>query len=44
MRPTGLAVTTSLYIADQSNNRVRRVDLATGVINTVAGTARRVQQ
>ena len=27
-----------LYIADQSNNRVRAVDLATGVICTVAGT------
>ncbi len=27
-----------LYIADQSNNRVRRVDLKTGLINTVAGT------
>jgi sugar lactone lactonase YvrE len=27
-----------LYIADQSNNRVRRVELATGRISTVAGT------
>ena len=27
-----------LYIADQNNNRVRAVDLATGVISTVAGT------
>ena len=27
-----------LYIADQNNNRVRAVDLATGVIATVAGT------
>ncbi len=27
-----------LYIADQSNNRVRAVDLATGVVCTVAGT------
>ena len=36
--PTGLAVTDeALYIADQSNNRVRRVDLATGIITTVAG-------
>ena len=36
--PTGLAVNDdALYIADQSNNRVRRVDLATGVITTVAG-------
>lgn len=36
--PTGLAVNDHyVYIADQSNNRVRRVDLATGVITTVAG-------
>jgi sugar lactone lactonase YvrE len=36
--PTGLAVTDeALYIADQSNNRVRRVDLVTGLISTVAG-------
>lgn len=28
----------TLYIADQSNNRVRAVDLATGQIRTVAGT------
>ncbi len=28
----------SLFIADQSNNRVRRVDLKTGLISTVAGT------
>lgn len=28
----------ALYIADQSNNRVRRVDLVTGTITTVAGT------
>jgi len=27
-----------LYIADQSNNRIRAVDLATGMIRTVAGT------
>ncbi|MBI3603329.1 MAG: SMP-30/gluconolactonase/LRE family protein [Nitrospirae bacterium] len=27
-----------LYIADQSNNRVRKVDQATGIITTVAGT------
>lgn len=28
----------SLYIADNNNHRVRRVDLSTGVITTVAGT------
>jgi streptogramin lyase len=28
----------NLYIADNNNHRVRRVDLATGVITTVAGT------
>ncbi len=27
-----------LYIADQSHNRIRRVDLTTGLITTVAGT------
>lgn len=27
-----------LYIADQSNNRVRRIDLASGLITTVVGT------
>lgn len=38
--PTALAVSDGgvLYIADQNNNRVRAVDLATGVINTIAGT------
>ena len=38
--PAALAVSPVgiLYIADQSNNRVRAVDLATGVIHTVAGT------
>lgn len=37
--PTALVVDASgrLYIADQSNNRVRVVDLTTGVIETVAG-------
>jgi sugar lactone lactonase YvrE len=38
--PAALAVSDRglLYIADQSNNRVRAVDLTTGVICTVAGT------
>jgi DNA-binding beta-propeller fold protein YncE len=38
--PAALALSDDgiLYIADQSNNRVRAVDLATGMIHTVAGT------
>jgi sugar lactone lactonase YvrE len=38
--PAALALSDEgiLYIADQSNNRVRAVDLATGMIRTVAGT------
>ena len=38
--PRGVAVDSqgNLYIADYSNNRVRRVDAATGLITTVAGT------
>lgn len=38
--PAALAVDgqDQLYIADQSNNRVRAVDLKTGMIRTVAGT------
>ncbi|MBS1799440.1 MAG: Ig-like domain repeat protein [Acidobacteria bacterium] len=36
--PLGLAVDAkSLYVADSHNHRVRRVDLASGVITTVAG-------
>ena len=39
--PVGLAIDSAnnLYIADQGNNRVRRVD-ADGVITTVAGGGR----
>lgn len=38
--PVALAVdhTRHLYVADQSNNRVRMVDLDTGLMTTVAGT------
>ena len=37
--PAALAVWGArLYVADQSNNRVRMVDLSTGTITTVAGT------
>ena len=38
--PSGLAIDASgnLYIADSSNQRIRRVVLATGIISTVAGT------
>jgi sugar lactone lactonase YvrE len=37
--PTGVAVFNNLlYIADNQNNRIRRVNLITGVIITVAGT------
>ena len=41
--PRGLAVvgTSTLYIADSDNARVRRVDLATGVITTVVGNGTR---
>jgi sugar lactone lactonase YvrE len=40
--PHGLAVDrtgSSLYIADSANHRIRRVDLASGTITTVAGSA-----
>ena len=39
-RPSGVAVDpagTILYIADELNNRIRKVNLATGVITTVVG-------
>jgi uncharacterized protein (TIGR03437 family) len=38
--PTGVALDSqqNLYIADQSNNRIRKVTAATGVISTIAGT------
>src|SRR5438876_70388 len=37
--PSGVAVDASgnVYIADQSNHRIRKVDAATGIITTVAG-------
>lgn len=38
--PRGVAVDASrtLYIADSENHRIRAVDLASGVITTIAGT------
>jgi len=41
--PAGLAADSSgtIYIADTYNNRIRRVNLAAGVITTIAGTGQR---
>ena len=38
-RPTGIAIDSSgnVYIADRSNNRVRKITVSTGLISTVAG-------
>lgn len=32
------ATSANLYIADQGNNRVRKINLSTGIISTIAGT------
>ncbi len=39
--PTGLAVdpTGNIYIADTHNHRIRKINLTTGIITTIAGTA-----
>src|SRR5207247_4390943 len=43
--PNGIALYRGqLYIADVSDQRVRRLDLATGTITTVAGTGRRATE
>ena len=38
--PTGLALDNAgnLYITDQGNHRIRRIDAVTGIISTIAGT------
>ena len=37
--PEGIAVDTigNVYIAEEANNRIRKVDVSTGIINTIAG-------
>jgi sugar lactone lactonase YvrE len=39
-KPIGMAIDGggNLFIADSENNRIRRVDTATGIINTIAGS------
>ncbi|WP_245632078.1 hypothetical protein [Edaphobacter aggregans] len=38
--PQGLAVNAAnLYIADTHNHRIRRIQLATSIITTIAGTS-----
>ncbi len=39
LRPSGVAVDTSgnIFIADRTNNNIRKVDVETGIISTVAG-------
>lgn len=45
LHPQGLALDGSqLYIADTENHLIRRVDLATGVVTTIAGTGLQAQR
>ena len=38
--PYGVALdpTDNVYVADESNHRIRKIDISTGIINTIAGT------
>ncbi len=38
--PIGMAIDANgnLYVADQGNNRIRKIDIASGIISTIAGT------